>query len=103
MPQSGIQVLKDSALTSVSANASQLMVTGDFRDQLVRIPLFTASLAGQFVQEKAMLSEGIALHRQETSRRHQEVTSLISNWVFGQGSVATNQARVQRVLDQWQS
>jgi hypothetical protein len=63
MEQAGVPALKDTALKIISANAAQLMVGEDFKDHLVRTPLFTASLVGQLVQERIVLNDKILRRR----------------------------------------
>lgn len=108
MEQLGVEALQDAALGTISANATQLMAAEEFRDELIRIPSFTARLAQELIEESNGLKEKnkqlekeIAQAHDQSAQRYKAIDSVLDTWTVGQYSNSINKAKVQSIYDKW--
>ena len=97
----GSQDLRDAALQVVSANLSNLLADTAFRSHMARYPTFTASLIGQFVQEKEKLVKEVAAAQAKVESCRKEVEDVLTYWSDGRHGNDSNKSRVRRLLSSW--
>jgi hypothetical protein len=97
----GSQDLRDAALQVVSANLSTLLADPAFRSHMARYPAFTASLIGQFVQEKEKLVKEAAAAQAKMETCRKEVEDVLTYWSDGRHGNDSNKSRVRRLLSSW--
>jgi hypothetical protein len=97
----GSQDLRDAALQVVSANLSNLLADTAFQSHMARYPTFTASLIGQFVQEKEKLVKEAAAAQTKVETCRKEVEDVLTYWSDGRHGNDSNKSRVRRLLSSW--
>jgi hypothetical protein len=94
----GSQDLRDAALQVVSANLSKLLDDTAFQNHMARYPAFTASLIGEFVQEKEKLVKEAAAAQAKVESYRKEVEDVLTYWSDGRHGNDSNKSRVRRLL-----
>jgi hypothetical protein len=97
----GSQDLRDAALQVVSANLSNLLDDKAFQSHMARYPAFTASLIGEFVQEKEKLVKEAAAAQAKVESCRKEVEDVLTHWSDGRHGNDSNKSRVRRLLSSW--
>jgi hypothetical protein len=97
----GSEDLRDAALQVVSANLSNLLTDKAFQTHMARYPAFTASLIGQFVQEKEKLVKEAAAAQTKVETCRKEVEDVLTYWSDGRHGNDSNKSRVRRLLSNW--
>lgn len=93
---------------TISANATQLMAAEEFRNELIRIPSFTARLAQELIEENIgpkekneQLTKELARAYDQSLWRYEAVESVLDTWSVGQHSNTVNKSKVQSIFDKW--
>ena len=97
----GSQDLRDAALQVVSANLSNLLDDKAFQSHMARYPAFTASLIGEFVQEKEKLVKEAAAAQAKVESCRKEVEDVLTRWSDGRHGNDSNKSMVRRLLSSW--
>ena len=101
MQQSGVEDLKEQALSIVCANSEQLEQKPGFQELIETNSAFSKDFVHRMIVARKLLQEELKTVAENNKKVLAKLQAKMDNWYYDGNGGSSNNSRIQEVIDEW--